>query len=361
MLVAPSSTLEVINSRIQKHLLLLLLGAYFVGAILPSIGIALHETLLPRISLGTFLTINVSMPSLLLGFILLSAGFGLDLKSNRNLGGNVPLLVSSIALNCFLPLLVAAVSFGSTQLVGQSPEAQAIAVAFTIVASVPIAGSSTAWAQTSGGSISFSLALIIFSTLLGPLLSPFIFSIGSQFSSGGYRNLLKQIASHDALPFFVLAIVIPTLLGVILRASCPADVRGFIKTGLRFLSLGSLLLLNYANAALALPKVFSQPNFDQLLGFAGVTTLLCLTTFFVGWWLPRALSKKPDKEIRISTAFGLGMNNNGAGLVIASAFMREEQLILVLLLIYNLTQQLFAALFHSYLDRYEANAPLTPS
>ena len=51
-------------------------------------------------------------------------------------------------------------------------EVQNILVGLALVASMPIAGSSTAWSQNANGDMALSLGLVLGSTLLSPLTTP---------------------------------------------------------------------------------------------------------------------------------------------------------------------------------------------
>src|SRR5690242_19631143 len=88
---------------------------------------------------------------------------------------------------------------------------------------------------------------------------------------------------------------------------------------LKMLNLINLLLLNYSNASVSLPTAFKNWDPDFLVMIIFVTTLLCVISFTAGWIIPRFF-KIPPAE-RISFTYGLGMNNNGTGLVLASATM----------------------------------------
>jgi BASS family bile acid:Na+ symporter len=51
-------------------------------------------------------------------------------------------------------------------------EVQNILVGLALVASMPIAGSSTAWSQNASGDVTLSFGLVLGSTLLSPLTTP---------------------------------------------------------------------------------------------------------------------------------------------------------------------------------------------
>jgi BASS family bile acid:Na+ symporter len=101
-----------------------------------------------------------------------------------------------------------------------------------------------------------------------------------------------------------------------------------------------LLFLCYANASASLPQVVSQPDWDFLAVILGAVVGLCMSAFAAGWWLARVL--KVEEPQRWSLLFGLGMNNNGTGLVLASASLASLPWAVLPVLTYNLVQHLVA-------------------
>ena len=77
------------------------------------------------------------------------------------------------------------------------------------------------------------------------------------------------------------------------------------------------LLLKYANGWVSLPRAVADPERDFLGVLLGVTLGLCVLAFASGWLVARLL--RTDALPRDLLMFGLGMNNNGTGLVLALA------------------------------------------
>ena len=80
-----------------------------------------------------------------------------------------------------------------------------------------------------------------------------------------------------------------------------------------------------------------------------LTVALCLIAFVSGYLLGRILGTERDETI--SLLFGLGMNNNGSALVLASMAMVDHPLIMLPIIFYNLVQHLVASLVDSVLFR----------
>ncbi len=101
-----------------------------------------------------------------------------------------------------------------------------------------------------------------------------------------------------------------------------------------------LLLLNYANASLSLPQAIANPDWDFLAAILAITLGLCSLGFGAGWVISRFL--KVDDARRTSLMFGLGMNNNGTGLVLASMALADHPRVMIPIIFYNLVQHLVA-------------------
>ena len=78
---------------------------------------------------------------------------------------------------------------------------------------------------------------------------------------------------------------------------------------------------------------------------------LCAVTFATGHILGHLIGA--DREQRAALTFGLGMSNNGTGLVLASVALASRPLVMLPIIIYNLTQHVVAGGVHSLLRRSE--------
>ena len=84
----------------------------------------------------------------------------------------------------------------------------------------------------------------------------------------------------------------------------------------------------------------ADPDWDFLGVILAITVALCMLAFASGYWLARLL--KADDAQRTSLMFGLGMNNNGTGLVLASLALADHPRVLLPIIFYNLVQHLVA-------------------
>jgi BASS family bile acid:Na+ symporter len=125
-------------------------------------------------------------------------------------------------------------------------------VGLALVASMPIAGASTAWSQNCNGSIALSLGLVLSTTMLSPLLTPFVLHMVGFVTTGDYSEDLHELASGGATSFLGIWVLLPTLLGIF--AHLVVDELRVTKAMpyLKLINYLVLLLLNYSNASLTL-------------------------------------------------------------------------------------------------------------
>ena len=224
-------------------------------------------------------------------------------------------------------------------------EVQRIVVGVAMVASMPIAGASTAWAQNSGGDLALSLGLVMLTTALSPLLTPMVLHAVGFLTTGDYSEDLHELASRGAISFLGAWVILPSLLGILTHSLLGGPHIVTIKPYVKLINYCVLLLLNYSNAALTLPNVVTQPDLDFFAIILVIVTGLCATAFASGYLLARAC--RVDRKQTASLMFGLGMNNNGAGLVLASMALADHPGVLLPIIFYNLVQH-FAASIADY-------------
>ncbi len=100
-------------------------------------------------------------------------------------------------------------------------------------------------------------------------------------------------------------------------------------------------MLNYSNAATSLPQAFAKPDLNYLLFIFIVTCMMCCVAFASCWLISKIF--KTNKADMAALMFGLGMNNNGTGLVFATATLSDHSAVLLPIVFYTLIQQLIAA------------------
>jgi bile acid:Na+ symporter, BASS family len=160
-----------IAEYIHRNLLWFLVAAYAFAAVLPTAGLWIQG-----ISLGQFNfvheTTRFTLPAVLLSILLLNAGLGLSLGQMRHLLHQPAALWIGLMGNLLIPI-VFILGVSRVMRIWHNPvEIQYILVGLALIASMPIAGSSTAWSQNADGDMALSLGLIVLSNFFSPLTTP---------------------------------------------------------------------------------------------------------------------------------------------------------------------------------------------
>ena len=232
-------------------------------------------------------------------------------------------------------------------------EVQNILVGLALVASMPIAGSSTAWAQNADGELALSLGMVLFSTLLSPLTTPIALHSVGLMATGDYAEDLHELAAGGTGMFLAICVLAPSLIGIGVRRAVGDARYAAAKPRLKLINSAILLVLNYSNASVSLPQAVADPDPDFLAVTLGIVVALCVLAFAAGWSISRLLKATPAQ--RTSLMFGLGMNNNGTGLVLASMALADHPRVMLPIIFYNLVQHLVAGI----VDRLTCRTPDT--
>ncbi|MBI2712759.1 MAG: bile acid:sodium symporter [Bdellovibrio sp.] len=344
--------IQRVNHFVHQHLLKLLVAMYAIAVVLPKAGVAIKNAKVGTIHWVPIGSVDISLPIMMLAFLLFNAGLSVNISSLRKVFlAPVPLLVGLVA-NLLVPLCFTLIFAALGKVFWHNPdEIQNILVGLAIIASMPIAGSSTAWVQSSGGNPALILGLVLLSTVMSPILSPVVYHSIGFITTGDYSEDLHEIASQGASSFLIVSVVIPSLLGIGLRTLMSNDRWLIISPFLKMASLLCLLVLNYSNAAVSLPMALKVWDLDFFVLIALTTLALCALSFYLGWRIPKLL-RISDSE-RISLTYGLGMSNNGTGLVLASTTMADHPLVMLPIIVYNLGQQIVGGIFSSKMVKRE--------
>jgi BASS family bile acid:Na+ symporter len=341
---------------VHERMLWFLLGAYVLAGVFPGPGVWVRSVGAWAEWLGE--ASAVTLPMLMLAALLLNAGLGIEARRLWGLLRRPRSLAAGLAANLLAPLLfILAVSQGM-RLWHNPDEVQNILVGLALVASMPVAGSSTAWTQNSGGDMALSLGLVVFSTCLSPVTTPAALHAVGWMASGAYAEGLHQLADGGAGAFLGLFVLLPSLLGMALRALLGGPLVALLAPGIRTVNVCTLLVLCYSNASVALPQTVADPDWDFLAVMLAVVVALCALNFSCGWGLGRAL--EADAGRRAALMFGLGMNNNGTGLVIAATALSRMPDVMLPVIFYNLVQHV-AAVLVAPLARPESRRPPPPA
>mgnify|MGYP001598695155 FL=1 len=343
-------TLLTISHFLHRHLLGFLIAAYVVAVIFPVPGLWIRHVSFGEITILQQKT-NISLLMIMLAMLMFNAGLGLKISHLKNILRKKQVLLAGLAANLALPIIYV---FGITiamRLWYEPLEVQHILVGLALVAAMPIAGSSTAWAQNANGNLALSLGLVFFSTLLSPIVTPVAFHIFGEMASDEYEKVLHGLAAYGSGTFLGLWVVLPSLLGIAVRLILSEDWQARGMPYLKFINSIVLLLLNYSNASVSLPQAMAERDYDFLAITLAITAGLCLALFAAGYGLSRFF--RLDRAERVSLMFGLGMNNNGTGLVLASLALSSYPNIMVPIIFYNLVQHIVAGTVYEVMSRKE--------
>jgi BASS family bile acid:Na+ symporter len=277
---------------------------------------------------------------LMLAFLILNAGLGAQTRELKKLIRSPVPLLAGLAANVLAPIAYIFAVAQTLRLWHNPDEVQNILVGLALVASMPIAGSSTAWSQNANGNLALSLGLVLLSTFLSPVTTPVALHSVGWLATEDYAEDLHELAAGGTGGFLVISVILPSLLGIAVHRGAGEARLAASRPLLKLANSVNLLLLNYSNASLSLPQLIADPDWDFLAVILGIVVGLCVFAFASGWLLARLL--KSDASDRIALMFGLGMNNNGTGLVLASMALADHPRVLLPIIFYNLVQHLVA-------------------
>ena len=338
-MAAIMDSMSAFSHFLHRHLLKLIVVSYGLAATFPGPGLWLKEADASFL-IGLAGRVPLTAPKLLLWLLLFMAGLRVRPGRIARIGRRPGMMAAGLVANLAIPLAFLALMVPVLGAWHNPDEAATVLVGLALVSSMPIAGSSTGWAQAADGDMALSLGLVLGSTLLSPLTTPASLHALGALVPGPFGQQLHQLARSNTETFLVAWVLAPSLLGMAVRWALGEDRGVGVERRLKVVAPVALLLLCYANASACLPQAFGQPDWD----FLGIVLVfvagLCLLTFAGGYVVGRLAGA--DRGQRASLMFGLGMNNNGTGLVLASLSLGSQPLILLPIIVYNLAQHLIA-------------------
>ena len=339
-----------LNAKITKflhtHFLWWLVGAYILGGVFPQAGLWMRN--FNPADFGTAGSSGIVL-KLLLAVLLFGAGFGIRIGRLRDHLRLIPVLSGGVV--CAVAVPIAFLALLSCIPVADESRGlfDSVLIGLGVVAAMPVAGSSVGWALKSGGHLLLSVAFTLFSTLLSPLLVAFVLNGLASFL-GNETLALEGSLAQGAIRFLMLWVTVPVLAGVSLRAVLRNPASERMLCLIRGINPVLLLLLNYSNASLSLPTMFHRAEQDVLLLVLLLSTALCFVNFGSAALLSRI--GRLDRPTHISLLLGIGMRNNGAGLVLVATAIPHPEIIMLPIIVYNLLQHVAAGL----IDRIYSHA-----
>lgn len=311
--------------------------AYILAAFFPSVGIwakGIHVVHTNGMQIG--------LSMLLLAIMLFNSSLCTTASKLRTVAVKPLPVLTGVVVNILVPIIFLVVLKILLLAWPDEQESQSLLVGLVVVAAMPVAGSSTAWSNQSNGNVALSLGLVLLSTAISPLTTPLVFS-GFELLNFGHHSESIQISNSGSTGLFLLGfVVVPSAIGLLVGGLISQERMEPLKPSIKGLNSALLVFLCYSNASIALPAVIANPDWDFLLLVLIAAFGLCLSSFASGWLLASCLGV--NAQDRRSLIFGLGMSNNGMGMVLSAASMAASPWMLLPVLTYNLAQHIVAAL-----------------
>ncbi|MEM6330265.1 MAG: bile acid:sodium symporter, partial [Planctomycetota bacterium] len=254
---------------LRRHLIWLLLAAYAVACVAPGPGAAIAQS---NLSEGLGGGGRVTAPLLMVAVLLFLASMAVELGELRVLLRRPGVWLASLVCVWVGPALAVALAAWLLPGLAGGPvggpaggPVAGLLLGMALVAAMPVANSSVAWTQQAGGSLPWSLGLVVVSILLTPLVTPPLLRLAGMSLAGGQGEFVEQIVSSFSGAPFVVWVLLPTLAGLAARRVLGADAVAELAPTRQVASAVILLVLNYANGAVALPQFFQHPTASVLL------------------------------------------------------------------------------------------------
>jgi BASS family bile acid:Na+ symporter len=323
-----------VSGFLHHRFLALLLAAYALAAVCPAPGEAIRQVAFEQGS------VRFSLTMLMLGVLLFDAGLCSNVAELVSVLRRPTTLLAGVLANVLVPIGFLILLAQGLHAWPDANEAQCLLVGLAVVAAMPVAGSSTAWSQNASGSPALSLGLVVVSTILSPLTTPLTLAAVGPLTHGDYATALAELGGHGTGAFLLMCVVLPSLAGMVARPLLGNALVTRLKPAVKLVNTLVLLLLCYVNAASILPGMAAQPDWDFLLLVLVAVVALCTAAFATGWLLSRVL--RTNESQKRSLVYGLGMNNNGTGIVLACSALAAFPAAVLPVLAYNLVQHLVA-------------------
>lgn len=321
---------------VRRRFLWLLLGSYLLAAVWTAPGIAMRNW---EWSTAQSTSVPVSFVLALLAVMLFSAALLTDVSQIRIVSHH-PLVLCVALLAVWLgPALLVVVA---GWLIPPTIDGQATAgllVGLALVATMPVANSSVGWTQSADGNLGLGLALVVLSILLCPWVTPNMLNLLGMSLSASERAYCEALVGTFSGWFFIIWVILPTAAGLACRyLLTPARVTS-VSSWFILASAATLLLLNYINSALALPRI-RESSWSLLLATAGLAGALSLVGLVLGWALSWIIYVTP--ATRAALMFGLSMKHTGLALILAGAVLADQPLAILTIVLATLMQHLLA-------------------
>ncbi|MEM6799298.1 MAG: bile acid:sodium symporter [Planctomycetota bacterium] len=325
--------------QIRRHLIWLLLAAYAVAAVAPTPGVAIAQLNLTE---GLGLAGRATPPLILVAVLFLLAAMAVEHHELRVLLLRPWVWVLGLACVWIGPAVAVAIA-GRLMPGLLDGAALGLMLGMALVAAMPVANSSVAWTQQAGGSLPWSLGLVVLSILFTPFVTPPLLRLSGMSLAGEEAAFVEQIIRSFSGAPFVVWVLLPTGAGLLARRVMGAGAVAEIAPARHLASAVILLVLNYANGSVALPKFFEEPSVSVL--FAATAAALGLALMGVALATALAVVFRLSHPTGDALRFALSMKHTGLAFALATtAGLADHPTAMLLIVVATPTQHLVAAL-----------------
>jgi len=339
-----SNGLSLLFDWFHRHFLWLLVATYLLAALWPEPGLAMRGFAFRQSG-----TEEVTVPLLLLALLLFCAASVVQWSQVLNLLQHPGILLLGLGAVWVIPSLFVSFLGRLLPLLLGGEATGGILVGLALVAAMPVANSSVAWTQNARGNVALGLGLIVFSIILSPVATPQMLNLMGLALSEQETAQCEQLVTRFSGAFFIVWVILPSLAGVALNRLVGATRIERARGTIRMISAIALLVLNYTNASLALPQVFTQ-DFSQVILLSALLAIsLQLLGATTAWVMSHSLGL--TRESLVSLVFAFSMKHTGLALVLAGEVMQEHPRVILLIVLATLLQHIVAGSADWYLER----------
>ncbi|WP_231943758.1 bile acid:sodium symporter family protein [Aeoliella mucimassa] len=329
------------SQAIRHRLPLLLVVCYAVALLVPAPGQWIHDLKLPT-SWPELARPNVSQ--LMVAVLLFLAALGVEVRRLPLVGRRPLLVVLILAAVWLVPALVVMLVWWVMPLVIDAGMATKLLMGFVLVAAMPVANSAAAWTQQSRGELPWALAMVVLSIVACPWMIPLVLKLmGLSFSEGEADALKALTASFTGL-HFVVWVLLPTAAGIVTRWIVGRERVAKHRPEVLLTSAITLLVLNYINAACALPKMADDFRIGWLVFCVALASGQCLVGLGASQLLGEAFRVPSGTTTALN--YALTMKNTGLAVALASRVLEGHEILLLPVFTTTLVQHLFAGALH---------------
>jgi BASS family bile acid:Na+ symporter len=336
---------------LKRHLLpLLLVGCYVGGRLWPTPGVWLHNVdplgWLPEV-------LAPSMAQLLVAVLLFAAALAVDWFKLAGVARRPLLFAASLAAVWLLPAALVLVGLWLLPQATQGETATALVAGFALVAAMPVANSAAGWTQQSRGDLCWCLALVVLSIVVAPWMVPAVLTLLGTSLAADQLVAFESLATQLAGVRFIVWVLLPTALGMLVRALVGGHRIDHRKPVLLVVSAVALLVLNYMNAAVALPRLGESLTIPMLAATLAASVVLCVAGQLAG----RLTAPLASHDTAVAIGNALGMKHTGLALALAGGTLASQPVLIVPIIATTLIQHMVAGAFHAFCPLPPASQP----